>query len=68
MTIPVWMLAADGLASWNHAFTRLFTLLARHALEKNNDLWDLLKFCGTAGGHFRYLATPNNAYLPGFVQ
>jgi hypothetical protein len=34
MTIPVWMLAADGLASWNHAFTRMFTLLARHALEK----------------------------------
>ena len=31
-------------------------------------LWDLLRFCGTAGGHFRYLATPQNAYLPGFAQ
>ena len=31
------------------------------------DLWDLLRFCGTAGGHFRYLATPQDAYFPGFA-
>jgi glucosamine-6-phosphate deaminase len=30
-------------------------------------LWDLLRFCGTAGGHFRYLATPQSAYFPGFA-
>jgi hypothetical protein len=55
------------ISSWNHSFTRLFTLL-RAALWRKIDLWDLLRFCGTAGGHFRYLATPQNAYLPGFAQ
>jgi len=55
------------ISRWNHSFTRLFTLL-RAALWRKIDLWDLLKFCGTAGGHFRYLATPQNAYLPGFAQ
>jgi hypothetical protein len=48
------------ISSWNHSFTRLFTLL-RAALWRKIDLWDLLRFCGTAGGHFRYLATPQNA-------
>jgi hypothetical protein len=48
------------ISSWNHSFTRLFTLL-RAALWRKIDLWDLLKFCGTAGGHFRYLATPQDA-------
>ena len=55
------------ISSWNHSFTRLFTLL-RAALWTKIDLWDLLKFCGIAGGHFRYLATPQNAYLPGFAR
>ena len=54
------------ISSWNHSFTRLFTLL-RAALWRKIDLWDLLRFCGTAGGHFRYLATPQNAYFPGFA-
>jgi hypothetical protein len=54
------------ISSWNHSFTRLFTLL-RAALWKKIDLWDLLRFCGTAGGHFRYLATPQDAYFPGFA-
>ena len=54
------------ISSWNHSFTRLFTLL-RAALWRKIDLWDLLKFCGTAGGHFRYLATPQDAYFPGFA-
>ena len=35
------------ISSWNHSFTRLFTLL-RAALWRKIDLWDLLKFCGTA--------------------
>jgi Transposase DDE domain len=55
------------ISRWNHSFTRLFTLL-RAALWRKIDLWDLLRFCGTAGGHFRYLGTPQNAYLPGFAQ
>ena len=54
------------MSSWSHSFTRLFTLL-RAALWRKIDLWDLLKFCGTAGGHFRYLATPQSAYFPGFA-
>src|SRR5262252_7666434 len=54
------------MSGWNHSFTRLFTLL-RAALWRKIDLWDLLRFCGTAGGHFRYLATPRNAYFPGFA-
>jgi len=33
------------------------------ALWRKIDLWDLLKFCATAGGHFRYLATPQSAYF-----
>jgi Transposase DDE domain/Domain of unknown function (DUF4372) len=55
------------MSSWSHSFTRLFTLL-RATLWRKIDLWDLLRFYGTAGGHFRYLATPQSAYLPGFAQ
>src|SRR5260370_14270180 len=55
------------MSSWSHSFTRLFTLL-RAALWRKIDLWDLLRFYGIAGGHFRYLATPQSAYLPGFAQ
>jgi DDE family transposase/uncharacterized protein DUF4372 len=54
------------MSNWSHSFTRLFTLL-RAALWRKIHLWDLLRFCGTAGGHFRYLATPQNAYFPGFA-
>jgi hypothetical protein len=48
--------------SWNNSFTRLFTLL-RAALWRKIDLWDLLRFSGTAGGHFRCLATPQPGSL-----
>ena len=54
------------MSNWHHSFTRLFTLL-RAALWRKIDLWDLIRFCGTAGGHFRYLATPQDAYFPGFA-
>lgn len=54
------------LSSWNHSFTRLFTLL-RAALWKKLDLLSLLKSYGTAGGSFRMLAAPQQAYLPGFA-
>ena len=54
------------LSSWNHSFTRLFTLL-RAALWKKLALLDLLKSYGIAGGSFRMLAAPQQAYLPGFA-
>ena len=54
------------MSGWDHSFTRLFTLL-RAARWKKVDLWELLRFCGTAGGPFRYLATPQDAYFPGFA-
>ena len=67
---PIWagpfMRFLCVISRWNHSFTRLFTLL-RAALWRKIDLWDLLRLCGTAGGHFRYLATPENAYFPGFA-
>lgn len=53
------------LSKWNHSFTRMFTL-TRAALWRKIDLLELLKSYGTAGGHFRHLATPDQAYFPGF--
>jgi len=52
------------LAKWSHSFSRLFTLI-RTCLWKKWDLLGLLKIYGTADGHFRYLARPEQAYLPG---
>ena len=54
------------LSKWNHSVSRLFTVL-RAALWKKLDLLELLKSYGTAGGSFRMLAVPHQAYLPGFV-
>jgi hypothetical protein len=53
------------LTSWNHGFTRLFTLV-RTALWEKIDLLDLLRRCGTAGGSYRALARPEQAYFPSF--
>ena len=53
------------LSHWNHSFSRLFTLL-RAALWKKWDVLSLLRCYGTADGHFRYLAQPEQAYLPGW--
>lgn len=53
------------LSRWGGSFTRLFTLL-RAVLWKKIDLLDLLRCCGTAGGSFRALATPEQAYFPSF--
>jgi hypothetical protein len=55
---------AGFLSSWGHGFSRLCTVL-RAALWKKLDLVALLKSYGTAGGKFRCLATPEQAYLPG---
>lgn len=52
------------VSHWSHSFSRLFTLL-RTALWKKWDALDLLRRYGTAGGQFRYLARPEQAYLPG---
>ena len=52
------------LSQWSHSFSRLFTLL-RVALWKKWDVLSLLRRYGTANGHFRYLARPEQAYLPG---
>jgi hypothetical protein len=53
------------LSDWNHSFSRLFTLI-RAALWKKWDVLSLLRCYGTATGHFRYLAQPEQAYLPGW--
>ena len=52
------------LSDWSHSFSRLFTVL-RSALWRKWDLLALLRLYGTAGGHFRFLARPEQAYLPG---
>jgi hypothetical protein len=53
------------LSKWNHSFTRMFTIL-RAALWRKFDLTELLRSYGTAGGSFRHLATPEQAYFAGF--
>jgi hypothetical protein len=53
------------LSKWAHSFTRLFTIL-RATLWEKLDLLNLLDCYGTAGGSFRYLAQPEQAYLAGF--
>ncbi len=53
------------LSKWSHSFTRLFTIL-RAALWRKFDLLGLLERYGTAGGHFRHLARPDQAYFAGF--
>jgi hypothetical protein len=55
---------AAFLSDWSHSFSRLFTVL-RSSLWSKWDLLGLLRLYGTAGGHFRFLARPEQAYLPG---
>jgi hypothetical protein len=54
------------ISRWGHSFTRLFTLL-RSALWLKLDLRSCLESYGTAGGSFRFLGTPDQAYLPGIL-
>ena len=54
------------LSKWGHSFTRLFTIL-RAVLWEKLDLLKLLACYGTAGGSFRNLARPEEAYFPGFL-
>ena len=53
------------MSNWTHSFTRIFTVL-RGVLWSRYDLASLLKSYGTAGGSFRMLSTPEQAYFPGF--
>lgn len=50
---------------WHHSFIRLFTTL-RAVLWSRFDLLGLLRSYGTAGGSYRMLSAPQQAYLPGF--
>jgi hypothetical protein len=54
------------LSNWSHSFSRLFTLI-RTCLWKKWDLLSLLKIYGTASGHYRYLARPEQAYFPSLI-
>ena len=55
------------LHSWAHSFTRIFTVI-RSALWNRWSLNKLLESYGTAKGHFRMMARPEQAYLPGFAH
>ena len=54
------------LGDWSHSFSRLFGLI-RSFLWKKWDVLSLLQRFGTAGGDFRLIAKPEQAYLPGFA-
>ena len=54
------------LSDWSHSFSRLFTLI-RTCLWKKWDLLSLLQLYGTADGHYRYLARPEQVYFPGLA-
>src|SRR6266487_230401 len=54
------------LSNWAHSFSRLFAIV-RTCLWRKWDLLSLLRRYGTAGGSFRYLGRPEQAYFPGFI-
>jgi len=54
------------ISGWGHSFTRLFTMV-RAVLWRKIDLLELLRAYGTAKSNFRFLARPDQAYLPGFA-
>ena len=54
------------VSQWTHSFIRLYAI-TRTSLWKRMDLLGYLQqLCGTAGGHFRHLARPEQAYFGGF--
>lgn len=53
------------LTAWPHSFTRLFAIV-RSVLWRKLALRELLESYGTAGGSFRILGTPQQAYFAGF--
>lgn len=54
------------LSDWGHSFSRLFAVI-RTCLWRKLDLLALLERYGTAGGSFRYLGRPEQAFFPGFI-
>jgi IS4 transposase len=54
------------VSNWAHSFSRLFAVV-RTCLWRKWDLFSLLQRYGTAEGHFRYLARPEQAFFSGFV-
>jgi IS4 transposase len=54
---------AGWVNGWGHSFTRLFAVV-RSVVWERWDLSGLLRLYGTAGGNFRYLAQPEQAFLP----
>jgi hypothetical protein len=54
------------LSDWNHSFSRLCTMV-RGVLWSKLAIRDMLVAYGTAGGRFRMLGRPDQAYLPGFA-
>jgi hypothetical protein len=52
------------LSRWNSSFTRLWAVL-RSMLWQRLDLRALLESCGTAGGSFRVMGQPEQAWFPG---
>lgn len=55
------------MGRWKGSFRRLFTLL-RGVLFSRFELFSILKACGTARGSPRMIASPQDAYLPGFEK
>ncbi len=54
------------VSRWPHSFSRIFTVL-RGVLWSRMKLSALLQSYGTAGGSFRMLSAPQQAYLPGLA-
>ena len=54
------------LSDWAHSFSRLCTMV-RGSLWSKLAMKDLLVKYGTAGGSFRMIGRPDQAYLPGFA-
>src|SRR5437667_276578 len=54
------------LSNWAHSFSRLFAIV-RTCLWRKWDLLKLLARYGTAGGSYRYLGRPEQAFFPGFI-
>ncbi|MFV0535104.1 MAG: IS4 family transposase [Cumulibacter sp.] len=66
--LPLYVLLRyqSQLVDWSHSFVRLFAMI-RGVVWDRVDLDELLRCYGTAGGGFRYRATPETSWLPGLA-
>lgn len=53
-------------SGWSHSFVRLYGLV-RAIVWRKLDIIEILRSYGTAGGSYRNLAQPAQAYLPGLA-